>query len=57
MENLPTENPCIRELQKFHDALDREKQFDRDMIGEHGLSRGGGWRSGERDSRAQQSRG
>jgi len=32
MVTLPTENPCIRELQRFHDAFDREKQFDRDMI-------------------------
>ena len=26
------EHPCIRELQQFHDAFDREKGLDRDMI-------------------------
>ncbi len=32
MVTLPTENARIRELQRFHDAFDCEKQFDRDMI-------------------------
>ena len=26
------EHPCIKELQKFHDAFDTEKELDRDMI-------------------------
>ena len=31
-EYLDGDNPCIRELQAFHDALDREKEFDVDML-------------------------
>lgn len=32
MKELPREHPCIRELQAFHEALDREKKFDVDML-------------------------
>ena len=32
MKELSRGHPCIRELQAFHEALDREKKFDADML-------------------------
>jgi len=29
---LPASDTTLRELQRFHESLDREKKFDRDMI-------------------------
>ncbi len=32
VKRLPKENPCIRNLQVFHEKLDSEKQFDTDLF-------------------------